>query len=192
MFRMQVKIGADTPFQRDRMTITPHFSQQIGPVDAQPLCEDLANGISSWTGTTREVAVTASDAQGSKPVIPIGYHIVNEGAVPQTAIPREVALCLSYYAGSNRPRYRGRLYIPIGVVAGTTAQVRPTASHQQKVADLVNLFESLGGANIDWVVFSRVDNEPRKVTNWWVDNEWDTIRSRGLRAETRQVGTTSG
>jgi hypothetical protein len=26
------------------------------------------------------------------------------------------------------------------------------------------------------------------VTDWWVDNEWDTVRSRGLKADSRITG----
>jgi len=29
------------------------------------------------------------------------------------------------------------------------------------------------------------------VSNWWVDDEWDTVRSRGLRPDIRVTGTVS-
>ena len=35
-------------------------------------------------------------------------------------------------------------------------------------------------------------NTTYTVTNWYVDDEWDVVRSRGLRATTRTAGTTSG
>jgi hypothetical protein len=39
------------------------------------------------------------------------------------------------------------------------------------------------------VVYSRREKVARPVTNYWVDDEWDTVRSRGLRSSTRVTGT---
>jgi len=60
-----------------------------------------------------------------------------------------------------------------------------------KVAALVPLFEGLGGPDWDWGVYSRVDNQFRKYTNWFIDNAFDTQRSRGRKATGRTAGTTS-
>jgi hypothetical protein len=38
------------------------------------------------------------------------------------------------------------------------------------------------------VVWSRKKASAAQVTDWWVDNEWDTIRSRGLKADSRVSG----
>ena len=45
----------------------------------------------------------------------------------------------------------------------------------------------LNGNN--WCVASTVDKVPRDATNYWVDDEWDIIRSRGYRGTTRELGT---
>jgi hypothetical protein len=44
-------------------------------------------------------------------------------------------------------------------------------------------------SGVAWVVWSRKDQVARPVTNYWCDDEWDTVRSRGLKAVTRQTGT---
>jgi len=196
-WRLQCSIAADTTFPRDKIVITPHFNDQGISSDPQGLCDDLAAALNGWLVTpgAREIKVTAYDAQGTPPVFPQGEAILNPAAAPASAIIREVACCLSFYAGENRPRQRGRLYIPAFLCqAGSTTPLRPILGTRQKVADLAPLFEGLGGTDVDWVVFSRIpapDGTPRSVTNWWVDDEWDIVRSRGLQPTTRLEGTTS-
>lgn len=41
----------------------------------------------------------------------------------------------------------------------------------------------------NWVIFSPTRNAMDGVSNYWVDDEWDIVRSRGLRGVTRQLGT---
>jgi hypothetical protein len=55
----------------------------------------------------------------------------------------------------------------------------------------VPILTALGGLDVDWVVYSRVDNRSSPVTDWFVDNSWDTQRRRGPRATSRITGTTS-
>jgi hypothetical protein len=61
-----------------------------------------------------------------------------------------------------------------------------------KVMALGPIFANLGGSDVDWIVWSRKNHTATKVQNYWVDDEWDTVRSRGLKRSTRQVATTSG
>lgn len=97
--------------------------------------------------------------------------------------PREVALCLSYYAGQNVPRRRGRMYIgPYGKAA---MGERPYEALATQLGTLAQGLADLGGVNVQWVQHSPTTGEFHNVTNWWVDDEWDTRRSRGLRAATR-------
>jgi len=192
ILRLQCAFQYDTAFPRDRMVITPHFQDDQLLVGAQSLCDDLADALDIWSGATGEVKVTSYDAQGAPPVYPNGETIHRQGVVDNTNWPRELSLCLSYYSERNIPRRRGRLYLPIPIVAaaGATAVV-PTAGQMQKAMELAPIFEALGGGDVDWVVYSRVANAAYPVTNYWVDNEWDVQRSRGLRASERLTGTTS-
>jgi hypothetical protein len=202
ILRLQVSIGADTAFPRDRFVMTPHFRVGFdvsdlgigGSVDADALCHDMAVGLSQrfYPTNGREIEVKAYDAQGSKPVYPIGHALENVGLFPESPTPRELALCLSFYSGRNAPRSRGRLYFPLPCIGGGGAlPVRPPAGLRDGMANYAQFFQNLGGTNVDWVVYSRRDNAARPVTNWWCDDEWDVQRRRGFRGTTRSTGTTS-
>lgn len=202
IYRAQVAVANDSVLPRDKIVITPHFSVAqgitFGAADTQQLADDLAVAIGGWTvlPNDRQVEVTIYDAQGTPPVAPVGYAIRNTGAAPVSKAPRELAICLSFYADVNRPRRRGRLFIPqtwmVSAGGAVTMTREVPAATRTKVAELVPIFAGLGGVNVDWVVYSRVDNVARKVTNWWIDDDWDTQRSRGLRTTVRTTGTTSG
>jgi hypothetical protein len=197
ILRMQCALGGDSALPRDRFVITPHFNvgQTFEAADADALAEDLATGLATWmtnaATANREITVTAYDAQGTKPVLPIGSAVRNAGVNPASTWPREIACCLSYYSGRNSPRYRGRIYVPIvaALPGNVTLGVRPSTLARDNVAALVPLLTGLGGTNVDWVVYSRVDDTARPVTNWWVDDEWDVQRRRGLRSTARTAGT---
>lgn len=192
IWKLQTAIWNDSVLARDAFVITPHFNDSGVGTDPDSLCEDLADAIDTLIGASgaHQIEVKAYDAQGSVPVFPQGQAIRNVGGAPASSVPREVACCLSFYSERNRPRYRGRLYIPLPIL-GLPAGVRPSTACQDAVGAFAQVFQDLGGVDVDWSVFSRADNVARPVTNWWVDNEWDTIRSRGLRATGRIVGVTS-
>jgi hypothetical protein len=191
IWRLQTSFMLDSTLPRDRCVITPHFNDGGVGSDPQNLCEDLAAALDTWSNGTQEINVTAYDAEGTPPVYPAGDATVNAGVAGSTDGPREVAVCLSFYSERNIPRQRGRLFIPYGVlgVVGNITGVRPNSATQVKVGDLAAIFADLGGLDVDWVVWSRADQEARPVSNWWVDDEWDTMRSRGLRATSRTSGT---
>ena len=191
VWRLQCAFGADSPQPRDRIVITPHFDDSGVTTDPQGLCDDLAAALNTWSNNSRQVEVTAYDAQGTPPVFPQGTAIVNAGAFPESSCPRELALCLSYFSENNVPRRRGRLYASPAVLGMGTQAVRPIQASMEKIGDLAAILQELGGADVDWVVYSRVDDQARPVTDWWVDNEWDVMRSRGLLSTARHTGTTS-
>lgn len=192
IYRLQCSFACDTLLPRDRMVITPHFDVASPLPDLDALCEDLATALDTWDTAAHEITVKAYDAQGTPPVYPVGDAIRNVGASPATFGPRELACCLSFYAERNIPRQRGRLYIPAAMATPTSmGEIRPNSALMQKVADLAPIFGSLGGNDVDWCVFSRLNNTMRSVSHWWVDDEWDVMRSRGLRGSTRLTGTVS-
>jgi len=195
--RLKCSWKMDSSFPRDRMVINPVFKADwaIDPEsglnpDSNELCQDLADGLSAWDGSAAEIEVKSYDLEGTKPVYPNGYGVANLGGTGSSGMPRETALCLSFYAGRNVPRRRGRLFLP-GVFLTSAPGQRPTTAQMTNVGALSSLFEGIGGVNVDWCVWSTLDQEAFPVTNWWVDDEWDTVRSRGLRATTRITGTTS-
>jgi hypothetical protein len=187
VYRFQIAWGGDTAFPRDRVTINPHFSVSGPLVNEQTLTDDLKTAIAAWTGASREITVKCYDAQADPPNFPKAASYSNLGTNPASSVPREVACCLSFRGALNVPRQRGRLYVPTFVHSSSVAGV-PSATQMDKVAALVPIFTGLGGVDVDWCVYSRVNDQPYSVAAWHVDNEWDTVRSRGLRSTARNTG----
>lgn len=187
---MQCTWQCDSLAPRDRIMITPHFNDTSGSTDASQLCQDLAEGLALIHPFAGEIRVTSYDAQGTKPVYPNGEHVINPGLMAVTAGARELAICLSYFSDRNVARRRGRLYIPAWFLQVATTSQRPPQGIAAMAA-LVDLFTGLGGVDVDWSVFSRVEKGAHAVSDWWYDDEWDVMRSRGLRGTTRTSGQTS-
>lgn len=104
--------------------------------------------------------------------------------------PREVALCLSFYSERNLPRQRGRLYL--GPWSAGTMDLRPPSGNVTQALALGDGLTDIGGVDIQWGVYSPTDSEFRQVSHYWVDNEWDTVRSRGLRGTARVTVASEG
>lgn len=191
IWRLQTAMGGDSPDVRDRFVITPHVNDEGITTDPQTLCNDWADVlVTRLAHTNRQIEVTAYDAQGTPPVFPQGYAIRNTGLFPPSECPREIAVCLSFFSERNLPRQRGRLYIPMAIFTNHGfGSARPGTTIRGAVGQLAQDLADLGGVDVDWVVYSRVDDEGRPVSDWYVDDEWDTIRSRGLRPTTRTAGT---
>lgn len=195
-YRAQLSVPVDSTLPKDRMVITPCF-KDTGTSDPDGIADDLATGFQSWV--TGSLEVTAKlydlDATGPGPHRPVAEKTVGAGLLVASTMPRELACCLSFYAGTNTARRRGRLYIPITFLNRKTpggAAQRPSAQQRADTGTLAAFLAGIGGLDVDWVVWSGRDNDAHTVTNWWVDDEWDIQRRRGLRPTTRTSGTTSG
>lgn len=183
-YRVQLSFPADSALPRDEMSITPHYSGDNPGGLANAL---KANLIAFPTVGAKPFKIKVYDAQKAPPSYPLAVA-EQTGTPPTTSIPREISLCLSYYATVNRPRYRGRLYIP-ACFLGTTVGVRPTSPQRDMVMEWVPVLSANLPSGHNWVVWSRVAQQQNGVSDWWVDDEWDTVRSRGLRSTTRTIGT---
>jgi hypothetical protein len=198
-FRAQVRLSDTTnPAARDRCVNVLHFRDNgINPTDEDALATDLAAIYAGFAyfGDTNQVAVNLYDLADAEPRPVVGS--ATHSYVKTDAGPREVALCLSFYADRNIPRRRGRIYVgPFN--AGRVDGRRPSQALLDGILALAPAFSSLGGADIDWVLYSPTESQGagattvHQITHAWVDNEWDTIRSRGLRADTRVQSDVSG
>jgi hypothetical protein len=187
---------------KNQAVITPHFRRSLDIGDptsgtnAQQLCDDLASQYAFLPGIgTTPYTVTAYNVEGAKPRFPLAQTRRNVGsAVKQPAIPPELSVCLSFYSGDNRPRFRGRLYLPAWLLGGTSGdmgRVVPTGL-RDTCQTLVGSFAGLGGANVDWGVWSGVSQAFHKATNWFISDAWAIQRRRGIKEITRSTGTTSG
>jgi hypothetical protein len=176
---------------KNQAVITPHFRRQLDITDptsgtnAQSLCDDLASQYAFLPGIV----------EGAKPRFPLAQTRRNVGsAVKQPAVPPELSVCLSFYSGDNRPRYRGRLYLPAWLLGGTSGdmgRVIPTGL-RDTCQTLVASFAGLGGTNVDWGVWSQAGQAFHKATNWFISDAWAIQRRRGIKEITRSTGTTSG
>lgn len=196
IIRAQIGIQLDSAFPRDEMVITPHFLIRQVPfsADFDQLANDLAVGYETWHGRTTQTRVKIYDAQEDAPNFPKATKTRQTGVTAVSEVPRDVAVCLSYYSETNIPTRRGRLFLPAAawMTGPSSLTGRPSAGVRGKAQELVSLFSGLGGIDVDWCVYSRKKDAAYTISNWWVDDEWDTQRSRGLRATTRTSGTTSG
>jgi hypothetical protein len=185
IMRAQLGFPFDTDFARDVITLNPHFD---GPDPAALAIALKANLIAvPAIGATTPFTIKVYDAKKAPPSYPLATASQGTGHAP-SSLPREVALCLSYYGGFNRPRFRGRLYIPSSLIAGS-AGLRPTTTQMNNVGAWANTLGKNLPGNTWWTLYSRKAGTAAQVTNWWVDDEWDTVRSRGMRAGTRITGT---
>lgn len=185
IYRVQMAFPMDGTLPRDVITINPHYNAP----DAGALAEGLkANLIANANiGAVTPFTLNVYDAKKAPPSYPLA-SASQVGTAPANTSPREVALCLSYYAQFNRPTLRGRLFLPYIFIGGGLG-LRPTASQRSNAA----LWVTTLGKNLPpgsfWTVFSRKMGTDAQVTNYWIDDEWDTVRSRGLRGTTRTMGT---
>jgi len=183
----------DSMLPRDVMQINPHFLFSgviaAGGVDGQNFVNDLRTAMVTYAGGNKPTTVKMYDAQAPAPNFPIASASGGPATAPGSGVPREVALCLSYYSAQNVKRRRGRLYVPGEIVNLNAVTVRPTNQQMTKCGALAQLLADAGGADVDWCVYSRLNDAAYSVSNWWVDDEWDTVRSRGLRSTTRLAGT---
>jgi hypothetical protein len=157
-----------------------------------PAYQDLADDVRDvyaghgWTaGTTIEVR--AYDMGDAQPRPERAFSTVVRGNV-RASTASQVAVCLSYYADRNLPRQRGRVYI--GPLPNSEAYV-PAAVRTELIAFGQEL-AGIGGLNVDWSVYSPTTGDATRISNIWVDDSWDIVRSRKLDATARTTATING
>jgi len=185
VYRAQLSFQLDSSLPRDAITMNPHFTGDNAQGLANMLKTNLTGSV--HVGATVPFHIKIYDAQKDPPNYPLA-EASQTGAQMTTTHPRELALCLSYYANDNIPVSRGRVYVPQAFIGGASG-LRPTTQQQQAALDFASIFTINLPTNHHWVVYSRKLNQANNVTDTWVDDEWDVMRSRGLRGTSRLVGT---
>jgi hypothetical protein len=183
--KFQVNMAADTVLPKDRLVNTLHYECSQVEADLLSIAQAIVDAyLANWTtAATREWLVRAYDV-APPPQFPLAELLLNEGSAPASNGPREIALCLSYYAGRNIPRQRGRIYLPKCLRTGSPA-VRPSLAEQTAAVALGTALSSITAGGATWAQYSPTTGEWRPVTAVWCDDEWDTVRSRGLDATDR-------
>lgn len=186
-------IGESTSgLARDSVVNAVYFEDHGVSTSADTLAQDLATGIAGvanyWMGCNK-IRVKFYDMAEPEPR-DVQAEKTAVKAAPGTPGPREVALCLSFYAGANRPSNRGRIYL--GPCDALQIAQRPNTTMITSATSVATILKNLGGVDVDWSVFSPkifaasgVEAAFQAVQTAWVDDEWDTVRSRGLRATAR-------
>ncbi len=199
-YRALVSTFKSTEQPIDRITNSIYFDDAGLTTDADGLAQDIATLFATYRSLPNgwdRVNVRMYDmAEPTPREIQGEFTHTATTATPDAVGPREVACCLSFHGDRNLPRSRGRIYI--GPWWAAQCQERPGSG---VIADLQVLRQGLadiGGADVNWCVFSPTrtgaSSTPvfEQVQGGWVDNEWDTVRSRGLRASARNPYTMEG
>lgn len=116
---------------------------------------------------------------------------VYAAGTPESAplAPRQVALCLSFYAGRNLKNTRGRIYIGPFILASVAE--KPDSITQNRVLqlgrNLITVNPATGGP---WslVVYSEKLSSEATVDHLWVNDVWDTQRRRLQKETARLLG----
>jgi hypothetical protein len=182
----KISFQLDSALPRDAVTISPCYNGD----DAQALANGLkANLIASvHVGPSVPFKISVYNATKPPPNYPLAVASNGTGSLATTG-PRELALCLSYFSVANRPSQRGRLFIPWAFLQGAVG-LRPTSGQITAALDFGTVLGKSLPANHTWAVHSRKHDTTSAavITDIWVDDEWDVIRSRGLKSTTRQTG----
>lgn len=164
------------------------YLNDAGPAnDPEALAEDLANVYNTYWYNGCEMSVKLYDMADTKPREIVGEHKLNIGGFGASSGPREVALCLSFYGERNLPRTRGRIYLGMNFPNKPANAVRPQGTLREAALVLADNIAAVGGIDVDWSIYSPTTNSSHSVKTAYVDNEWDTVRSRGLRSDARSV-----
>ena len=107
------------------------------------------------------------------------------------SLPSEVALCLSFQgarvAGQFQARRRGRIFIgPIQTTVSSAG--RPDSPSRTTIVDAAEgLYDDLDliASAGSWAVWSTVTATAIPLVDCWVDDAFDTQRSRGVAPSTR-------
>jgi len=134
-------------------------------------------------------------ADGSVPNYPFYEQSFSLSPAPAALdLPVEVSLCMSYANDSEnsvpRARRRGRIYVS-GFQSAFNVAGRPTTATTAAFANNMLVYCQAVNALTDLtaVVYSRSNVAGYAIERVWCDNEWDTMRSRGLKATARTTYT---
>lgn len=187
LYRCQMSIGADSPFPRDYIVNTVYLADDGLTSDPNNLIEDMVGAFQTWYGSTREIWGKIYNQSAGPSGPPVADHRVNAGVTPNSNMPREVALCLSFYGSQNTARKRGRIYLCLAASSQATFSLRPAEGTRNAALALAQAIAGVGGTDVDWSVYSPTAGADEAVQVAYVDDEWDTIRSRGLRPTARST-----
>lgn len=179
----QVSFEGATALPEDRYINVLYFADDNTVADRQRISDGIADAYSAHLLTkysndvkSAVIKVYPPGLNPGGPELETPYPLGGVGSPS----PQEVAICLSYYATFNQPRTRGRIYL--GPLSSSQMSSRPPLALMTSVIAFGEALAALGG----WLQRSVTPVQDYKpITNIWVDDAWDTMRSRGLAPTTR-------
>jgi len=209
VLRHQVTLPTASQLPRDYIMNTWHsISVDIDPVDDANLFRDrlmdfyLTIDAFMSGRLSSDIHIDSYDLSDAMPRTPIAEFTSSLSVGTGDGLPNEVAICLSYRgpsaSGVIAARHRGRIFLgpwDVMVVDQGTGDTIVEASVRNGIS---NAAETLAqGAVSDggpWCVYSPTTNATQSlinsafaVDNGWVDDAFDTIRSRGGTAANRST-----
>lgn len=216
LLRAQVSIPTDVGMPDDVITNVWHFDgDDVG--GGQTILDYADAVVEMLTGFYQTIdgvvfprtigspaVLKVYNMREATPRVPVLVTDIPLAPTADTALPHEVAICLSFAAvmesGVPAARRRGRVYIgPIGTngtqMTEATGTPRPgleamTAIRTGALALLAG-GDALGAA-VKWAIYSpttdatsTIDDAFNDVTRGWIDNAFDTMRSRGTAPTAR-------
>ncbi len=212
VLRIQATLPNLDSIPRDAAVNVWHYqSSSVDPLtDASAAVSDIGDFYSAIDGLlshvlTGTVEFKVYNLVHTPPRAPI--YTFSHGITPGTGqgLPNECAICLSYHAapvsGLARGRARGRIYLgpfDVAVLDSTVGDAIVDAGVTGAIATAAEaLLAASDPAHQQWIVFSPTDaGAPpwssgdllagtRTVVGGWVDDAFDTVRSRGADALNR-------
>lgn len=215
ILRCQVNIPRDTNIVADDAINTWHFLT-VGAATPAAAAADLVTDLGVFyaaidanisTSEANDIRYKVYDLQDVEPRVPILEATQTLTVSAGAALPSECAVALSYrgplVSGTNPARRRGRIFIgPLAASVGeqTGGDFRPASAFRTVLANAANdLIVAGTTSDARWVVFSPTDAgappwdegtleaSSVDVSNGWIDNAFDTVRSRGCAPTLRTL-----
>jgi hypothetical protein len=191
----------------DRFVTTMHFRTPSGTAEALHFAEADEKVRSFWLdpnpGSTNDPGSIASNlgpqvVRGPGALEVRCYHLGDPeprepvitqhevlGTASTSALPSEVAVCLSFAGERSLPSTRGRIYV--GPLAHSALQLETTSKRPRVAAhvmlQLVDAAQRIAGGTDSeparWVVYSPTTNTSTLIRQAYVDDAFDTQRRRG-------------
>lgn len=199
-YKFQISMPVNSTLARDRISNTVHFDHVnvMQGTDLESICDDLVAMYATRYGhADKEIRATAYDTD-AVPNYPRATSVINVGQVWSHNYPQEVALCLSFYGDyAGNKNERGRIFLMPGLSpSGGPGSGRPSDTLLQWALDFYDApnasFPDIGGIDWKFGVYSPTKKSFKQSQHAWVDDEWDTMRSRGLRATKRLQSVREG
>lgn len=187
----QVNFNNSNNLPRDRYVNTLYYdATAAGP---EPICDGIAAAYVSHIlgfhgGQIGSMTINAypPGRNPGGPAFSKKYAYAPSGS---GSGPAEVALCLSYYADTNQPRNRGRVFLGPFSASAINGE-RPEPRVMNAALAWARAIAAIGGGNVaNWLQRSATDNNYSAVSNFYVDNAWDTQRRRGAQPNGRLTGS---